>query len=265
MKLNPSRITWSADVSLENLVAVVRSGVLPRGVCIKLDQVFFLKTFLSKDFVKIKLLYEVIDELHAAGYSLFVDWKATEIPSKVEQIATEFGNFIAEGDMLNCMAGIFSSGVWSDPNPQKVDGLKRFAAACSKVGVRSCAVTVLTSKTNDKNTGAVFREFRRTAPEQVRFYANLLLEAKFTDIVCAAPDAISLLKDPRFRALRFNCPGIRIPGTDLRDQSRVMSPKKALELGLSLVIGSNLTDGKEPDIVERVAKNWQRLVSHVEN
>jgi orotidine-5'-phosphate decarboxylase len=264
MKLDPTRITWSADVTLEELAAVIKGGVLPGGVCIKLDQLFFLKIFLSKDLDQIKRLYGTIDDLHAAGHSIFVDWKLSEIPSKVEQIATRFGDIISSGDMLNCMAGIYSSGLWKDPNSQKIDGLKRFAAACQQKGIRSCAVTVLTSKTNGKNTGVVFKEFRRTASKQVRFYAGLLVDAGFTDIVCAAPDAVALCSDNRFSDLRFNCPGIRIPGTDERDQSRIMTPRKAIELGLCPVIGSNLTDGSEPDIVDRVATNWSILKAHVE-
>lgn len=44
-----------------------------------------------------------------------------------------------------------------------------------------------------------------------------------------------------------------------------MTPKKAFEAHADrLVIGSNLTDG-EGTIVERIERNLERLVQHIEN
>jgi orotidine-5'-phosphate decarboxylase len=252
MKLAPEKIIWSADLNLSEIIKVLESGALPEGVIVKLDRLFFEKN--SKN---------AIETVQRLGYPVFVDAKITEIPEKVVRIAecyTPYRPF-----MLNCMAGICSNGAFYSEDASTQDGLRRFADVCLSSGVQPCGVTVLTSKTNTKNTGMVFKEFRRAAIQQVLFYTGLLEEAGFTDIVCSPQEAKAISQHSAFRNLKLNTPGVRLPDTSQRDQARVMTPKKALLSGASrLVIGSNLTDGPDPDIVERVAKNWRRLVAHFE-
>jgi hypothetical protein len=143
MIFDPKRIIWSADVSMAELAAVVRSGVLPPGTVIKLDQKFLIEWGLLaplenkrpaeltiEDMQSLLEFYHVIGLIQEREYRIFVDWKLSEIPTKVEQVATLFGRL--NPFMLNCMAGIYSTGIWEDPNPQRVDGLKRFAEADRK-------------------------------------------------------------------------------------------------------------------------------------
>ena|GEM_PF-1220920 len=275
-------IIWSADVTPAELQAVISAGVLPTTVGIKLDQQFFASALSSplkskdgqpkkpseltpSDLGDLLYFYRLIGAIQEAGYPIFLDWKMSEIPSKAVGITQELGFFLPS--MLNCMAGsLYTTGIYETNDPKQIDGLRQYADACRDLGIDPCAVTVLTSKDDTKNTGVVFREFRRRAAEQVLFYAKLLVKAGFTDMVCSAQEAMIIRKHPELDQLRLNCPGIRLPDTDVRDQKRTMTPAKALRLGVNrLVIGSNLTDGPEPDIVERVSKNWQRLVAHIES
>lgn len=157
--------------------------------------------------------------------------------------------------MLNCMTGISSTGRWTDDDPKKVDGLKRFADACHQAGTRPCAVTVLTSKTDDM----VAREFNgRTPIDQVLVYVEMLLEAGFTDVVCSPLEVPAIRAESRFDDLDLNTPGIRLPKSDMRDQARVNTPAAAIAAGATrLVIGSDLTNGDD------FAANFQRIADNL--
>ena len=269
---NPGKIIWSADVSLSELSAVVNSGVLPEGLIIKLDQQWIIANLIvaplrsgkkAKD-LTLDDLAIMLDSYHLIGaiqdkYRIFLDWKMSEIPTKVEGITKEFG-YLTPLFMLNCMAGITSTGLWKHEDKQKIDGLKRFADSCHTLGIHPTAVTVLTSKTGETCQG----EFGKEAQEQVKYYAGLLSKAGFTDLVCSPQEAEFIRSHSEFGGLHLNCPGIRLPDTNHRDQSRVMTPVKALEFVNRLVIGSNITDGTNPDIIERVRANIQRLKDHIE-
>jgi hypothetical protein len=94
----------------------------------------------------------------------------SEIPSKAEGITKELSFFLPS--MLNCMASsLYTTGIYETNDPKKIDGLKRYADACHKLGIYPCAVTVLTSKDNSPNEGVVFKEFR---PESLNPHHNLV-------------------------------------------------------------------------------------------
>ena len=260
MIFDPSRIIWSADVDRTKLIDVIQSGILPKELIIKLDQVYFEDNPKSD-----------IELIQRQGYPVFVDRKISEIPTKAAQIAEKYA--VHHPFMLNCMAGICSNGK-VEGDPKKLDGLKQFADVCHEYDVEPCGVTVLTSKDNTKNTGMVFQEFRRTAQKQVTFYAKLMVKMGFTQIVCSAQEASYLLTHSEFYSLKCNTPGIRLSGTDIRDQSRIMTPAKALASGIHrIVIGSNITDGPRkdsdgnaiPGTVDEIATNIERLKRHIES
>jgi len=157
------------------------------------------------------------------GFKVFADAKIAEIPDKVLEIAKL--HLVHRPWMLNVMAGICSTGIWAHEDRKKVDGLKRFADLCQITGTRPCAVTVLTSKSEDM----VLDEFNGRMPEeQVLFYADLLLEAGFTDMVCSPREARLIRDNEEFDALELNCPGIRLPGSGNDDQARVETPLAAI-------------------------------------
>ena len=132
------RIIWSADVDWPQLKEVVDCGALPKGTRIKLDRLFFAKDGHEK---------KIITYCQDAGYPVFVDAKIIEIPDKVVAIAEIYLKY--KPWMLNVMAGVCSTGYIDVENPKKNDALKRFADACKEAGTKSCAVTVLTSKSEE--------------------------------------------------------------------------------------------------------------------
>ena len=244
--IKPEQIIWSADVNLEGLKEVIDTGALPEGTGIKLDRLFFEDN--KKD---------VIEYCQEKGYIVFADAKIVEIPDKTIGIA---GKYLEHRPwMLNVMAGVCSTGVTDADEAKKNDALKRFAEACAIVGTRSCAVTVLTSKSE----AMCKREFKVDPIDQVLEYVGLMKECGLTDIVCSPKEAAEIRKHHEFDNLSINTPGVRLPDTAANDQQRIMTPAKALAAGSNrLVIGRNITEG-EGDIAERVKKNYDRILANI--
>ena len=226
-------VIWSADVDEPTLDRVLVDDLPLR--LIKLDRLGLTRMGLAK-----------IGAVYDRGFEVFADAKIAEIPDKVIEIAKLHLEY--RPWMLNVMAGICSSGLMTHEDPKKVDALKRFADLCRDVDTRPCAVTVLTSKTADM----VLDEFGRPPDEQVLFYAELLVEAGFTDMVCSPKEAQLIRSDQTFDGLQLNCPGIRLPGSSADDQARVDTPFAAVAAGVNrVVIGRDLTNG---DLRENFAK-----------
>jgi orotidine-5'-phosphate decarboxylase len=231
-------VIWSADVGENTLDKVLVEGLLLRYV--KLDRLGLTRMGLGK-----------IKDVQDRGFSVFADAKIAEIPDKVIEIAKLHLEY--QPWMLNCMAGVSSTGFIGDDDPKKVDGLKRFADLCLTAGTKPCAVTVLTSKSPDM----VAREFNNRTPiEQVLIYVEMLLEAGFTDVVCSSKEVPAIRAESRFDGLELNTPGIRLPESDARDQARVGTPAAAIAAGATrLVIGSDLTNGDFSTNFQRIADN----------
>lgn len=222
------RIIWSADVP-DEATLFAHLDRMPDLRLVKIDRLFATEAGLG-----------IVDRLGERGLRVFDDAKIIEIPSKTVGVAR--AHLAHRPWMLNCMAGVQSSGILSGPDPDALDGLKRFADACLEAGTKPCGVTVLTSKTPE----IVSREFNgRDSVEQVLYYVDALLEAGFTDVVCSAAELAAIRAERRFDALGLNVPGIRPQGTDVGDQARVDTPLAALQAGADrLVIGRAITTGE---------------------
>jgi orotidine-5'-phosphate decarboxylase len=241
-RILPETIIWSADVEWEVLKEVIDQRLLPVGTVIKLDRLFFEK------YGK-----EIITYCQDAGYPVFVDAKIIEIPDKVIKIAETF--LVYKPWMLNVMAGACSTGLIECDNPKDIDALKRFADACAAVGTKSCAVTVLTSKSPE----LCEHEFNTGQLDQVLFYVNLMCQAGFTDIVCSPLEAEGIRKIEKYDGLCINTPGVRMPGSSKDDQARVATPLEALQNGANrLVIGRDLTRG-DGGPLDNIGKNYRAI------
>lgn len=241
-----STIIWSADVTKEEIEDVINTRALPEGTYIKLDRLFFERN--SKDFIFF---------CENKGYPVFCDAKIVEIPSKAIEIAKTYLEF--KPSMLNIMAGACNNACWVSDHDDQLDCLKQFANLCNNVGTRSCVVTVLTSKT-PKLTD---QEFGVTPIEQVIKYVRMANHAGITDIVCSPAEVPEILN--YYNNFWLNTPEIRLPDSEGDDQSRIMTPKKALEAGANrLVIGRPLT-GKpeEGNITERIKRNYDKILENI--
>ncbi len=195
--------------------------------------------------------FGVFDQLRELGIDVFDDAKCSEIPSKLEKLAMIHCKH--RPWMLNCMADTASGGPLTADDREQLEGLKRFADVCNSAGVRSCAVTVLTS------TKPAFglAKYGKPIDQQVLDYVELLQNCGFTDVVCSPLEVPLIRAQSRFDTLGLVTPGIKRGGGSNVDQARSATPEGAFHAGSDiLVIGRDLTNG-DP------AENLHAIVAEV--
>ncbi|PHS14091.1 MAG: orotidine-5'-phosphate decarboxylase [Kangiella sp.] len=117
------------------------------------------------------------------------------------------------------------------------------------------AVTILTSMNEE-----TFRElgYQRSLTEQVTHLAKIAQESGLDGVVCSAKEAEQLTK-VLGKSFALVTPGIRPANSSSDDQTRIMTPEKAILAGSSyLVIGRPITQAPDPlkalcDISESLA------------
>ena len=113
-------------------------------------------------------------------------------------------------------------------------------------------VTILTSL-NNKSLKEIGHT--KTVEQLVLKQAGVVKKSGCDGIVCSAREAKMIRK--KYKHLLIITPGIRMPGDDLNDQARVMTPKDAFKNKVSgIVIGRSLTKGN-------IKNNIQKLIDHL--
>ena len=114
------------------------------------------------------------------------------------------------------------------------------------------AVTILTSL-NNKSLKEIGHT--KSVEQLVLKQAGLIKKSGCDGIVCSAQEAKLVRK--KYKNLFIVTPGIRLPGDDANDQSRVMTPNEAFKKNVSgIVMGRSLIKGN-------IKKNIQRLIDHL--
>ena len=164
--------------------------------------------------------HEVINFVSKKGFKIFLDLKLHDIPNTVKK--TVEGLAVLPIKMLT----IHTSG-----------GKEMMMAAmdaASGFDIKIFGVTALTSL-NDEDTNNIFQ---RTAFQQVNAMLDLAESAGIDGVVCS-PYELDLVN--KRELLLSITPGIRLKDSN-DDQKRVMSPRKAIDLGADyLVIGRPIT------------------------
>ena len=113
-------------------------------------------------------------------------------------------------------------------------------------------VTVLTSL-NNKSLKEIGHT--KTVDQLVLKQAGIVKKSGCDGIVCSAKEAKMIKK--KYKNLLVITPGIRLPGDNLNDQARVMTPKDAFKNKVSgVVIGRSLTKGN-------IKNNIKKLINHL--
>ncbi|WP_440675472.1 orotidine-5'-phosphate decarboxylase [Candidatus Pelagibacter sp. HIMB1593] len=113
-------------------------------------------------------------------------------------------------------------------------------------------VTVLTSL-NNKSLKEIGHT--KTVDQLVLKQAGIVKKSGCDGIVCSAKEAKMIRK--KYKNLLVITPGIRLPGDNLNDQARVMTPKDAFKSKVSgVVIGRSLTKGN-------IKNNIKKLINHL--
>ena len=129
--------------------------------------------------------------------------------------------------------------------------IKKKVKAINK-DLKILGVTVLTSLNNKslKEIG-----YTKSVQQLVIKQAGLIKKSGCHGIVCSAQEAKIVRK--KFKKLFIVTPGIRLPGDNINDQSRVMTPNNAFKNKVSgIVMGRSLIKGN-------IKNNIQRLIDHL--
>ena len=169
--------------------------------------------------------HETIIYASSKGFDIFLDLKLHDIPNTVSKSIEGLKSL-----PIN-MLTIHTSG-----------GIHMMKAAMDAVNgtyIKVFGVTALTSLT-DGDTNTIYK---RDAASQVNAMLEIAIQAGIDGVVCS-PHELNLVKQKE--SLLSITPGIRL--SDLNDdQSRVMTPQKAIELGANfLVIGRPITEATDP-------------------
>jgi orotidine-5'-phosphate decarboxylase len=167
--------------------------------------------------------HQTISYASNKGFKIFLDLKLHDIPNTVNKSIEGLVSLPIE------MMTIHTSG-----------GLEMMMAAMKAVegsDIKVFGVTALTSL-SDEDTSFIFK---RTAEEQVNAMLDLAEQARIDGVVCS-PHELSLVS--KRTSLLSITPGIRLKDSN-DDQSRVMTPKDAINLGANfLVIGRPITEAE---------------------
>ena len=159
------------------------------------------------------------------GFDIFLDLKLHDIPNTVKKSIE--GLKVLPINMLT----IHTSGGFQM--------MKAAMVAVNGTDIKVFGVTALTSLTDD-DTNIIYQ---RDAASQVNAMLDIAEQAGIDGVVCS-PHELNLVKQKG--SLLSITPGIRLSDID-DDQSRVMTPQKAIELGANyLVIGRPITEAVDP-------------------
>lgn len=192
---------------------------------------------------------------HVGGLKLGLEYFSANGPAGVREMA-EFGLPIFLDLKLHDIPNTVAKAVQA-LNPLDIAILTIHAAggrammedakAAASSGTRVVAVTVLTSLDEEdlEATGIA------GAPSaQVARLAALAREAGLDGVVCAGAEVAALKK--AWPDGYFVVPGVRPAGGAAGDQKRVVTPRKALDAGASiLVVGRPITLAEDPDAAAR--------------
>ena len=178
---------------------------------------------------------QFVEQLIAKNFKVFLDLKFHDIPTTVKKACQAASNF----------------GVWM-LNVHASGGTSMMHAAAEGVDIGSqsrsnkpllIAVTVLTSMNQASLSEVGITE---SVENQVLKLAKLTQQAGLNGVVCSALEA-QLLKQHLPNDFLLVTPGIRPASSSLDDQSRVLTPSQALQMGASyLVIGRPITQAAQP-------------------
>ncbi|MCG7407769.1 orotidine-5'-phosphate decarboxylase [Paenibacillus sp. ACRRX] len=190
---------------------------------------------------------DFVRELKTRGYKVFLDVKMHDIPNTVKGGANSVTKLGV--DMFNVHA---AGGV--QMMRAALEGVEAaIAADASQIRPTVIAVTQLTSTSQQVMNDEI--GIAGSVSEAVVRYARSSLEAGLNGVV-ASPQEVTMIKEACGASFQTITPGIRPAGSDLGDQSRVMTPKAAFAEGTDyVVIGRPITAAANPrEALETILK-----------
>ena len=155
-------------------------------------------------------------------------------------------------DSLKDLKGCKYITVHANGGLEMIKAIKKKAIKINK-NIKILVVTILTSLNNKslKEIG-----YTKSVEQLVLKQAGLINKSSCDGMVCSAQEAKIVRK--KYKNLFIITPGIRLPGDNDNDQSRVMTPNDAFENKVSgIVMGRSLIQGN-------IKNNIQKLIDHLD-
>lgn len=166
------------------------------------------------------------------GFHVFLDLKFHDIP-----------NTVAQGCRAAADLGVWMLTVHASGGLAMMESAQEALVSFGSNKPLLMAVTVLTSMQEVVLPSIGITKFLH---QQVQDLAMLAKQAALDGVVCAAGD-VPLIKSVCGANFLAVTPGIRLSGDPIHDQSRVFTPREALNAGSDyLVVGRSITQARDP-------------------
>jgi orotidine-5'-phosphate decarboxylase len=188
-----------------------------------------------------------VSQLIELGFEVFLDLKFHDIP-----------NTVAKACAAAAKLGVWMVNVHAAGGDEMMKAAIKSLQTFGKDRPLLTAVTILTSMNTQQfeNIG-----FTRSIDDQVLHLAMLAKQSGLDGVVCSALEA-ERLSNHLGKDFCLVTPGIRPKGSDKGDQSRIMTPKQAIEAGSTyLVIGRPIT--QSPDPLKTLCEISESLAFHL--
>nr|WP_315044026.1 orotidine-5'-phosphate decarboxylase [uncultured Moraxella sp.] len=174
---------------------------------------------------------DIVKQLHQRNFHVFLDLKFHDIPNTTAKAV------LASADL----------GVWM-VNVHASCGLKAMETVKQRLTEQNyqtlvIAVTVLTSMSEQDLVDIGIHD---SVENHIKRLALLTKQAGLDGVVCSAQEA-TMLKQLCGQDFKLITPGIRMADDNADDQSRICTPKQAIDNGSDfLVIGRSITKADDP-------------------
>ncbi len=174
---------------------------------------------------------QLVKDLHAKGFKIFLDLKCHDIPNTVESAMRNLGELGVEITNVHAAGGI-----------KMMEAARRgLDATESGKKTKLIAVTQLTSISQETLENELL--IKENLADVVKQYALNAKAAGLDGVVCSALEA-PIIKE---LGLLSVTPGIRFADNSVDDQKRVATPSLAKELGSTyIVVGRSITKAEDP-------------------
>jgi orotidine-5'-phosphate decarboxylase len=174
---------------------------------------------------------QLVEQLQKRGFDVFLDLKFHDIP-----------NTVAQACKAAAALGVWMVNVHAMGGKRMLDAARE-ALANIQQRPKLIAVTVLTSMAQEDLHGI---GINASPAQMVPLLAGLAHDSGLDGVVCSALES-PLLRQQYGKEFCLVTPGIRLANAATDDQSRIMTPRAALEAGSSyLVIGRPITQAPDP-------------------
>ncbi len=190
----------------------------------------------------------IIEKLKLAGHWIFLDLKLHDIPNTVKEAMKSLAAL--EVDMVNVHA--------AGGKRMMEAALEGLEAGLARGMTRPLCIAVTQLTSTSENMLKEELLIDEGIEQTVLHYAKLTNESGLDGIVCSSLET-PFIKENIHDFITVT-PGIRLTGDERDDQTRIVTPEKAKQLGSDyIVVGRSVTKSKNPlEAYERVELEWKK-------